>query len=305
MKYLAKFAAAALALLMIINLAACGGNKDSGGAKVPDGVMSSDELNDGTAIWKSDDGSQLSLDIDDYTYTYRTWYGRIGQGELYESEQGKNGLQLDYYDGTYYFIKSEGGFTLENANGYGDGELNGMLFTASDEEIPDIPLNRLDGIWQNALGETLAINTEKMQYIACSPDNTGSGTIDDKNDGRGPYLFLNGYAFPRITYDGNSFELFFEKSDTQSPNGTYSGVFYRDGNAAEYANLDKAEFVEQNGRLWYYDGAVYFAVPEGYTVGDDGLAYDEAGNAFGAGWEAPIYDPAANYGDGWADNWDE
>ena len=46
-----------------------------------------------------------------------------------------------------------------------------------------------------------------------------------------------------------------------------------------------------------------FYLPDGYTVGDDGKAYNADGKVFGAGWEAEIYDPAADWGENWADNW--
>lgn len=30
--------------------------------------------------------------------------------------------------------------------------------------------------------------------------------------------------------------------------------------------------------MWYFDGVQYYALPEGYTVKNDGFAYDENGN---------------------------
>ena len=106
-----------------------------------------------------------------------------------------------------------------------------------------------------------------------------------------------------MSVSDHSFELFFIASDTQSPDGTFSGVFYRNGDAEAYADIENAGFVELGGHMWYYDGVEYFALPEGYHIADDGLAYDEAGNVFAAGWDAPLYDPADDWGEGWADNW--
>lgn len=83
-----------------------------------------------------------------------------------------------------------------------------------------------------------------------------NGTIDNKYEGKGPYLFLNGFAYLCPSADGNSFTLKFQSSDSQSPDGSFDGVFYRNG------------------------------------------------DVFGAGWETPVYDPAEDWGDDWADNRD-
>ena len=61
-------------------------------------------------------------------------------------------------------------------------------------------------MWQNALGETIVINSSLMQYIACSPDYSMSGTMNDEGEGMGLYLYDNGtraYLCPGD--DGNSF----------------------------------------------------------------------------------------------------
>ena len=56
--------------------------------------------------------------------------------------------------------------------------------------------------------------------------------------------------------------------------------------------------------MWYYDGAEYFAVPEGYAVGQDGRAYDANGKVYAAGWEFPVYDPGTDWGPDWDQSWD-
>lgn len=272
------------------------------GTSDPAGALSADDLlAAGRSTWQSDDGSQLDLYMEQITYFYRTWYGRIGQGTLSALEDGR--ALLEYADGEYFLLREGDGFTLSSAGGYGDGELHGLHFEPSDNAMPEISLGTLDGLWQNALGETLLIRTGSMEYIACTPESLANGTMYDQGDGRGPYLFLNGYAYPRISYDGSSFTLYFIPSDTQSPDGSFSGVFYRDGAAEEYAQLDRAEFVEANGHMWYYDGVQYYAVPDGYTLAEDGRAYDEDGNVYAAGWATEPFDPADSFGDGWADNW--
>ena len=177
----------------------------------------------------------------------------------------------------------------------------------SKQYVPQLLL-MLDGQWQDALGETLLLSAERMQYIAASSESLSSGTFNDKQDGSGPYLFLNGYAYIELSPDGNSFMLSFAASETQSPDGTFAGVFYRDGDVAAYADLSKASFYE-NGEdvpgVWYTDGVNHFYLGEDYTIGEDGLAYDGNGRVFGAGW-APdtAYDPSVDWGEGWSDSWD-
>ena len=67
----------------------------------------------------------------------------------------------------------------------------------------------------------------------------------------------------------------------------------------------KKDFVSQDGHMWYFDGVQYYALPEGYTVKDDGFAYDENGNMFAAGKKTAPYNPADDWGEGWAENWEE
>lgn len=219
-----------------------------------------------SGVWTDESGNILRLDTVENTYTYRTRYGRIGSG--------------------------------------GGESLDGARFTPGGE-IPDIPLEKLGGMWQNCEGETLVIDTSRMQYIACSKEAMSSGTLVDKQDGKGVYLFLNGFAYPRLDVGGRSLELFFTAGDTQSPDGSFSGVFYKDAKADEYADIDKKDFVSQDGHMWYFDGVQYYALPEGYTVKGDGFDYDENGNMFAAGKKTAPYNPADDWGEGWAENWEE
>lgn len=303
MKKHIKPATLLLSLLLFLNLSACGGSRSNDNNNTTDtSLMAAEDL---PGTWIDKNGNVLVLDVVENVYTYRTWYGRIGTGYLTGADNDDEKRRLEFCDFYYDFVKDDDGFTLKQ-NGSGDGEsLDGFHFTTDSSDVPTIPLKTLDGMWQNALGETLVIDTGRMQYISCSSKQMANGALYNKDNGRGPYLFLNGYAYPRISADGNSFELFFAASDTESPDGTFSGVFYRDGKAAEYAKLDSTEFVERDGHLWYYDGVQFFAVPDGYTTGDDGLAYDKNGNVFGAGWEAPVYDPSVDWGDNWAESWEK
>lgn len=173
-----------------------------------------------SGVWTDESGNILRLDTVESTYTYRTRYGRIGSG--------------------------------------GSESLDGARFTPGGE-IPEIPLEKLNGMWQNCEGETPVIDTSRMQYIACSKEAMSSGTVVDKQDGK----------------------------------------------ADEYADIDKKDFVFQDGHMWYFDGVQYYALPKGYTVKDDGFAYYENGNMFAAGKKTAPYNPADDFGEGWAENWEE
>jgi hypothetical protein len=260
-----------------------------------------EDLAEDCTTWQGEDGGMLALRADEALYTYRTWYGRTGQGDLWDI--GNRQVLLRYGDGSYLLARSGSGFTLRSLEG-SMGELDSVSYVPADSDLPEIPLSQLDGMWQNALGETLLIDTARWEYIACSPEGLASGTIYDREDGRGPYLFLNGFAYPRLSQDGSSLALYVTASETQAPDGSYSGVFYRDGDAAAYADLTQSGFSEDGGRLWYYDGAEYFAVPEGYAVGQDGRAYDANGKVYAAGWESPVYDPGTDWGPDWDQSWD-
>lgn len=250
MKKYIKMLSLLLAAALAVSLTGCGDSADGG--KDSGSLMAAEEL---SGLWTDEAGNILRLDTVENTYTYRTWYGRIGSGVLTAAEDGENALQLEFDDFLYDFEASDGGFTLRS-QGSGDGEsLDGAHFT-SGGEIPDIPLEKLDGMWQNCEGETLVIDTSRMQYIACSKEAVSSGTVVDKQDGKGVYLFLNGFAYPRLDVGGRSLELFFATSDTQSPDGSFSGVFYKDAKADEYADIDKKDFVSQDGHMWYFDGVV-------------------------------------------------
>ena len=96
-----------------------------------------------------------------------------------------------------------------------------------------------------------------------------------------------------------------DRTSTQEPDGTFSGVFYQQGTAQEIAlyHLDQAKFTYFEGRLVYFDGLRMFYMPENYSVGEDGLAYDQDGNLFAAGFDFTPLDPAELWGPDWADNW--
>ena len=78
-----------LTLLLALGLTACGG---SGGYDHSDDpanawdVMADEDFGDDVTAWQGDDGSQLLVDISTSSYTYRTWYNRVGTGSLFRDE---------------------------------------------------------------------------------------------------------------------------------------------------------------------------------------------------------------------------
>lgn len=154
----------------------------------------------------------------------------------------------------------------------------------------------LSGVWTDESGNILRLDTVENTYTYRTRyGRIGCGVLTAAEDGENaPQL-----EFGDFLYD-------FEVSDggfTLRSQG--SGVFYKDGKADEYADIDKKDFVSQDGHMWYFDGVQYYALPEGYTVKDDGFAYDENGNMFAAGKKTAPYNPADDWGEGWAENWEE
>lgn len=250
-------------------------------------------------FWEDADGNLLSIDSEEGLYRYCTWYGRTGEGEFY----GDDDSAWLWYDDFIYNLLSDGeGFALEQEVSSGTEEINGAYFKRSENEFQVTPVETLDGIWQNALGETLVIDTERQEYLSYTEKAADWGYLQDYTNGCGIYLSMCGFAYPCFGDDGNSFVLYFEENKgEENPDGRFSGIFYRDGDAGSYADLKKAGFYQAEGRLWYFDGIQFFAVPVCYTLGEDGLAYDKQGNVFGAGQEWKEYDPSADWGEDWAD----
>lgn len=306
-----KLLTALLALLICLSLSAC----DNGGSDyTPDDprnswdVMTSDDFDEELTEWQGDDGSRLLISLSDDSYTFYTWYGRVGTGSLFR-EDDRLGLELGETSDTnwYYLVREDGGFVLRHVNGEKGsewGELNGVHFEPSLDAFEPYDISALDGVWQNSLGKTIAFNTELMQFIECSGNTMSSASVNDRYDGRGAYIYINELLYPCLSSDGNSFVLY-PDGGTYKAGSICTGVFYRNGEVETYANLENACFEESDGRLWYYDGVQYFPLPGCYTLGDDGQAYDKTGKPFASEWPAERFDPAAIWGDNWIeDNWD-
>lgn len=284
-KHILRICAVTTALFTIC---ACGANENAVTAKMLSGA------------WIDDQGNALDIRPGEGQYTYRTWYGRMGKGEYNED----NGKPMIIFDGFYYdFLPQDVGDGIVLAqNGSGNAEsLDNAVFEKGGNDIFDFDLSALNGSWQNARGEVLVIDTDREAYLAYSAMMASSGNFGDAMNGKGPYLFIDGYkAYICPAEDANSFTLF--PAEDAVTDGSFMGVFYRDGDSSAYANLAESGFTEASGHLFYYDGVHSYALPDTYSLADDGLAYDANGEIFGAGYNAPLYDPAVDWGEDWATN---
>lgn len=254
--------------------------------------------------WAAADGGRLLLNLPEGCYAYRTWYGRVGTGSL---EHDDEDLVLIYGDldgeNDYYLLEDAGGLMPYHVNGESGGEwgeLNERHFDPAAEELAPFDRHVLDGEWQNARGYSYVFDTTAMKVAESDPIGVmSSGDMYDREDGRGFFLGGAEILYPCLSADGNSFVLFPDGGVPRDTDARSTGVFYRNGAVTQYADLANAGFREADGRLWYSDGVHEFAVPAGYTLGDDGMAYDEAGQAFAPAWPETPYDTAAVWGTDW------
>ena len=258
-------------------------------------------------MWSIGDTTMLYIDSETGYYAFREEYtSRGGQGTLWE-EDGKPMMAFNGF--RYDFLLRDDGVLLPRQNGDSeDFSIDSYTFSRNDEvDFMVWDDSVWDGVWQNALGETIVIDTSRGQYISVSPNSYSGGTAGNNNDGMGYYLYDNGdRAYICAGSDGNSFRLIGGRSSTRySGDGHWDGVFYRDGDIEAYTDLSQAEFTKRDGFIWYFDGVSTYGLKH-YEIGDDGLAYfADDGQIFPAGWipEQP-YDPAENWGENWMDNWD-
>ncbi|WP_296118934.1 lipoprotein [uncultured Eubacterium sp.] len=278
-----KLFALVWALFMCLSLAACG-NTDSDDTQTGYETVMDMEFLDG--MWSIDGTAKLYFNSKEGFYAYRTRWGLGGRGEFELSEA--SGRPMIYFNGFLY----------------------NFLLRDDEAEIIEWDKSNWDGMWQNALGETIVIDSSLMQYIACSPDYSMSGTINDEGEGMGLYLYDNGTrAYLCPSDDGNSFTLSADRFGRYGDDQHFDGVFYRDADFYTYTDMENAEFYEDEYSafyVWYYDGVNRYLLGNDYTSGDDGLAYhDNDGLIYPAGWipEEP-YDPAVDWGENWMDSWD-
>ena len=174
-----------LALALCLGLTACGDTESDDTQSGYETVMDMEFLD---GMWSIDGTAKLYFDSTEGFYAYRTRWGLGGRGEFELSEA--SGRPMIFFNGLLY----------------------NFLLRDDEAEIVEWDISNWDGMWQNALGETIVINSSLMQYIACSPDYSMSGTMDDEGEGMGLYLYDNGtraYLCPGD--DGNSFTLSAER----------------------------------------------------------------------------------------------
>lgn len=222
----------ALALLLTVSMAfaACGQKTDnypeesSFLTEQPGGVQVT-SLGALDGVWFNSDGDLLEFDSTTESYRYQTYYGRVGSGEYSLVQEDLPMLEFDGF--LYDFTLEEGDMLVLHQNGSGDAEsLDGMCFWWDEEDdLMSWDIIDMDGVWQDAEGETLVIDRNRMEYLACTSEMFRTGTIYDNYDGKGLYLYLNGYAYVCPGTDGFSFTLAFEPSEYEEANGTFTGVF--------------------------------------------------------------------------------
>ena len=245
-----------LALALCLGLTACGDTESDDTQSGYETVMDMEFLD---GMWSIDGTAKLYFDSTEGFYAYRTRWGLGGRGEFELSEA--SGRPMIFFNGLLYnFLLRDDGVLLPNRNGEGSGlTIHRNTFLRDDEaEIVEWDKSNWDGMWQNALGETIVINSSLMQYIACSPDYSMSGTMDDEGEGMGLYLYDNGtraYLCPGD--DGNSFTLSAERFGRHGDDQHFDGVFYRNADFYAYTDMENAEFYEDEYStfyIWYYDG---------------------------------------------------
>ena len=238
-----------LALALCLGLTACGDTESDDTQSGYETVMDMEFLD---GMWSIDGTAKLYFDSTEGFYAYRTRWGLGGRGEFELSEA--SGRPMIFFNGLLYnFLLRDDGVLLPNRNGEGSGlTIHRNTFLRDDEaEIVEWDISNWDGMWQNALGETIVINSSLMQYIACSPDYSMSGTMDDEGEGMGLYLYDNGtraYLCPGD--DGNSFTLSAERFGRYGDDQHFDGVFYRDADFYAYrANMaSSGAEIRINGR---------------------------------------------------------
>mgnify|MGYP002638789071 CR=1 FL=1 len=300
------------ALLLCLILAACGssrlGDTGSSGSALPDGMEPVTDMAFLDGTWSIAGTTKLYFDSKDGYYIYRGCNGLGGRGEFSEVD----GRPMIEFNGFFYdFLLRDDGVLLPNQNGEGDGfHIDHHTFQRDgNAKIIEWETENWDGMWQNALGETIVINTSLGEYAAYTADCSSNGTIVDAGSGMGFYLYedgANAYLCP--VADGNSFTLAGEYPGRYSDDEHFDGVFYRNGDFAAYTDLENAEFYYDSDSqicLWYHDGVNDYYLGDEYSIGDDGLAYhDGDGLIYPAGWiPEKIYDPAKDWGTDWMNNW--
>lgn len=181
----------AAVLALLLSLTACSGGGEAPSPAVPEDQRQVTDASELEGKWSSPSGSILYFVADEGCYYYQTFSGRTGQGRY---DTSGDVPMIDFDGFLYDFILRDDGVLLPNQNGSGDAEsFDHFTFTRSDARVDIWDIAQLDGVWQNALGETLVIDSQRMEYLSYTRLSAGSGTIGDAGDGKGPYLAMDGF----------------------------------------------------------------------------------------------------------------
>lgn len=295
---LKKLTALLLTLLLALSLAACGGADDDDDTDLTDFTpMTVEELTGG---WVDDDGNQLVIDPDTGTYDYRTWYGRVGFGPF----EVVDDRPMIEYDGFYYDFEADSGGFILRQNGASDrAGLDGAHFGPGESDVYAPELSTLDGIWQDALGETLVIDTDRMEYLAYSPDGMTGGTIRDGGDGLGVYLFLNGCGYFAVSPDGNSFTLFSRPATRTRRTARTRACSIATATRTSMQSLTTRSFTRPTDTCAITTGRTSSSCR--IRIRSRPTVSPTTARAMSSppGWDMPYYDPADDWGENWASNW--
>lgn len=290
----------AAVLALLLSLTACSGGGEAPSPAVPEDQRQVTDASELEGKWSSPSGNILYFVSDEGCYYYQTFSGRTGQGRY---DTSGDVPMIDFDSFLYDFILRDDGVLLPNQNGSGDAEsFDHFTFTRSDARVEIWDIAQLDGVWQNALGETLVIDSQRMEYLSYTRLSAGSGTVVDAGDGKGPYLSMDGFhAYISPGLEADRFALL---PDGET-NGDFSGVFYPYGQVTAYTGLPGASFELDEDDLcrWYSDGHDAFYITGSYTLHEDGLAYRQDGPVYAAGFDPVDYDPAEDWGENWMNNW--
>ena len=211
-----------LALALCLGLTACGDTESDDTQSGYETVMDMEFLD---GMWSIDGTAKLYFDSTEGFYAYRTRWGLGGRGEFELSEA--SGRPMIFFNGLLYnFLLRDDGVLLPNRNGEGSGlTIHRNTFLRDDEaEIVEWDISNWDGMWQNALGETIVINSSLMQYIACSPDYfTRNGLEINAAVERGTFLLEDGVCSYSGLGDGyNTDDCYWEI--TKNGDYTHDGI---------------------------------------------------------------------------------
>lgn len=250
--------------------------------------------------WSSPSGNILYFVADEGCYYYQTFSGRTGQGRY---DTSGDVPMIDFDGFLYDFILRDDGVLLPNQNGSGDAEsFDHFTFTRSDARVDVWDIAQLDGVWQNALGETLVIDSQRMEYLSYTRLSAGSGTIVDAGDGKGPYLTMDGFhAYISPGLEADRFALL---PDGET-DGDFSGVFYPYGQVAAYTGLrgPALSWTRTTCAAGTATDTTPSTSPAATPSTRTAWPIGRTGPVYAAGFDPVDYDPAEDWGENWMNNW--